>query len=421
LASTLDLLRHSFNESAVGEETYCDKNDTKTQTLFAWEFNVMGRRRDGVGKKAPKYRPTDKSGRRVDWYGCLNHKCCGVLKAWIAANRAYFFAAACCLFLLLLMGIYVAIKIANDVESKNTHAIAHGKDICIGVFIGFLLIFAGIASIAVATSVPISPQKSRNSILNDKNITADLAISSNESTSCHSTMALGGNGTCVSCFNGLLDGDEAGIDCGGSCAVRCQAGQQCSGSGNALATSHNRSNCDSGLSCSTTAHVCIEPTPYDLCMNGVMDAGESCVDGGYACMNTTGKLCALNENCEIDGDCQSNSCHSKPDGPRVCVSCTDGGKFVCCWLLCLFVVCLFVGGVFGGVFGGVLVVFWFSFGVVLIFCPLPLLICLRSFFLHYLFLSFTVASYFQSHWSLDVLVPRVSLVFFYVLLTSTQS
>jgi hypothetical protein len=309
---------YSFNHSAVGEETYCDKNDDKTKTLFAWEFNVLGRLRDPKAKK--KYVPTDKVGRRVDWYGCLNYKCCDVLKAWIGANRSYFFAAAFGMFLLLLLGIYVAMRMARDVESKNTHSIAHGKDICIGLFIGLLLVLGGMASIVVATSVPISPQKSRGSIFKDKNITSDLPVSSNESTICHSTTAMGGNGTCISCFNAKMDGDEVGIDCGGSCALRCATGQTCGASD----ISNNISNCAVGLACSSDSGICTEPTYYDLCTDSILNNGESDIDCGYSCFNYTGQLCQLNQLCKIDSDCSSGSCHTNDNNLRVCVSCDDG-------------------------------------------------------------------------------------------------
>ena len=246
-----------------------DKSDPKSRTLFAWEFNVLGRRWDQgtVTNKGTKYIPTDETGKRVDWYGCLNSKCCDVLKSWIEANRSYFFAAAFGLFLLLILGLYVAIRVAKDVETSSKK-MAHGKDLCIGITIGLLLVFGGVASIALATSVPISPQKSVNSIQKNKNISSDLPISSNETTTCHSTTALAGDGTCVSCFNEILDGDEAGIDCGGSCRARCQSGQKC-----ASALPANRSDCDAGLLCNGIG-ICNEPTPMDLFMNGMMDAGK---------------------------------------------------------------------------------------------------------------------------------------------------
>ena len=65
-----------------------DKSDPKSRTLFAWEFNVLGRRWDQgtVTNKGTKYIPTDETGKRVDWYGCLNSKCCDVLKSWSRFN-----------------------------------------------------------------------------------------------------------------------------------------------------------------------------------------------------------------------------------------------------------------------------------------------------------------------------------------------
>ena len=130
---------YTFNTSAVGEETYCDKNDLRSETLFAWEFNVLGRRRDGVDKKGSKYVPTDSKGKRVDWYGCMNSRCCDVLKSWIAAHRSYFLAAAMGMFILLSVGMFISLKVAWSMES-NPKSVTHGRDMCIGIAIGLLLV-----------------------------------------------------------------------------------------------------------------------------------------------------------------------------------------------------------------------------------------------------------------------------------------
>ena len=117
-----------FHSQAVGDETYCDKGprnvtgssastvdgngtevdmlDMHPTTAFAWEYNVLGRKKT---KGTATYIPTDETGARVDWYGCLNYKCCDVLKAWIAANRAYFFAASSVTAILLLIGVGVSL------------------------------------------------------------------------------------------------------------------------------------------------------------------------------------------------------------------------------------------------------------------------------------------------------------------------
>jgi len=311
---------YTFNTSAVGEETYCDKNDPRSETLFAWEFNVLGRRRDGVDKKGAKYVPTDSKGKRVDWYGCMNSNCCDVLKSWIAANRSYFLAVAMGMFILLALGMYISLKVATNIQSNPT-TVTHGRDMCIGIAIGLLLVLGGIASIYMSLQVPRTPQKSKRSIELDKNITSDLPTGSNETATCRSVSALDGDGTCVSCFNGIQDGGEAGIDCGGSCRARCQSGQTC-----VSALPANRSDCALGLMCREESGVCSEETNVDVCLNGVLDGGEACMDGGYACANVTGRLCGLSETCKIDGDCESSSCWPNKEGISVCISCTDGTK-----------------------------------------------------------------------------------------------
>jgi hypothetical protein len=47
---------------------------------------------------------------------------------------------------------------------------------------------------------------------------------------CPQGYVCGYDGCCVShCFDGVQDGDEADVDCGGSCSSKCQAGQHCWG------------------------------------------------------------------------------------------------------------------------------------------------------------------------------------------------
>jgi hypothetical protein len=171
-------------------------------TAFAWEYNMLGRKKTG---SEGTYIPTDETGARVDWYGCLNYKCCDVLKAWIAANRAYFFAASSVTAILLLIGVAVSLRIALDSESDATKMVSHKRDLCIAAIIFFVLV-VGAASVAyMATSIGNVPQKTTGDIASDKNITSDLAPGGNASDVCRSPTAGTGSSasTCVSCENGM--------------------------------------------------------------------------------------------------------------------------------------------------------------------------------------------------------------------------
>lgn len=99
-----------------------------------------------------------------------------------------------------------------------------------------------------------------------------------------------------SCTNGTRDGDEIGIDCGGSCTTKC------TGSG------------------------CVENTE---CGSGKCEGGKCAAPAGKPCgVGTAVETCDNGQPCELDKDCKSLSCNSavcgepppgeRPPGP------TDG-------------------------------------------------------------------------------------------------
>jgi hypothetical protein len=90
-------------------------------------------------------------------------------------------------------------------------------------------------------------------------------------------------GTAPGCDNGVRDGDETGIDCGGRC--KGCAGSKCT-------------------------------TPDD-CNGGPCNAGECGPRPGKACGVATGTLCANGAACEQDADCQTDVCDN-----AVCVDAT---------------------------------------------------------------------------------------------------
>jgi len=92
------------------------------------------------------------------------------------------------------------------------------------------------------------------------------------------------------CMNGLQDGEERGVDCGGQCAG-CSDGSQC----------FNHSDCASGHC--TAAQLCGQ---LPSCTDGARSEtlGETDIDcGGYYC-----ERCESRRECRIDTDCLSGEC-----------------------------------------------------------------------------------------------------------------
>ena len=114
-----------------------------------------------------------------------------------------------------------------------------------------------------------------------------------------------GFGTCVSCSNGMVDGSESGIDCGGGFCSRCRNGQTCDADNDCLSTK-----------CDVEEHICRNFTSSELCNNGVLDlkTRESSIDCGGEC-----SPCLDGKACAHDGDCESNTCYND-----ICVSCDNG-------------------------------------------------------------------------------------------------
>ncbi len=105
--------------------------------------------------------------------------------------------------------------------------------------------------------------------------------------------------TAPSCMDGVLNGAESAIDCGGGVCLACADGKTCNAAGD----------CTSGV-CNVT---CQAPT----CMDGVQNQDETDADcGGAIC----GK-CADNQKCKVGADCIDGAC-----GGGLCTapSCTDG-------------------------------------------------------------------------------------------------
>lgn len=95
------------------------------------------------------------------------------------------------------------------------------------------------------------------------------------------------------CGDGVQDGDESDVDCGGHCA-KCANGNRC------------RTGVDCGSTACTAVGICV---PVG-CANGVLDPGESDVDCGVAC----GRGCTAGKHCSGPADCGGRVCNSNVCG-----------------------------------------------------------------------------------------------------------
>ena len=101
----------------------------------------------------------------------------------------------------------------------------------------------------------------------------------------------------TTCGNGVRDGDEADMDCGGQVCPRCAAGRACP----------SDADCTSG---SCKAHNCAVPSCNDMVKNGA----ETDVDCGGSCPNK----CADGMRCSLSQDCQSGMCLGYHCATRQC-------------------------------------------------------------------------------------------------------
>lgn len=105
---------------------------------------------------------------------------------------------------------------------------------------------------------------------------------------CGGEKCIGGFCYALECSNGLKDGLETDVDCGGDCAP-CEAGKGCT----------DNADCMSDL-CSN-GKLCAQPTCSDNTKNGT----ESDIDcGGGGCAG-----CPANGHCNIASDCSSKICY----------------------------------------------------------------------------------------------------------------
>ncbi|PCC67114.1 hypothetical protein SAMN02745121_08993 [Nannocystis exedens] len=99
----------------------------------------------------------------------------------------------------------------------------------------------------------------------------------------------GGCGSDPLCQNGALDPGETDVDCGGPCGPTCEDGEGC---GNGSDCVHGY--CEATMTCATPD-----------CGDGVQNGDETDVDCGGAC----GPTCEDGEHCLVPGDCVDDNCN----------------------------------------------------------------------------------------------------------------
>ena len=129
---------------------------------------------------------------------------------------------------------------------------------------------------------------------------------------CYHTGGGAGQKTCHAnlCNDGVKDGNETGVDCGGPCAAKCADGVGCLGD----------ADCMNGF-CNLMTKQCATPTCSDTLKNGNetdVDCGGAGFMGAGACPK-----CANGKVCAADGDCASGTCIGQLCYPS---SCADGIK-----------------------------------------------------------------------------------------------
>ncbi|MGE3631441.1 MAG: hypothetical protein AB7P00_16155, partial [Sandaracinaceae bacterium] len=131
----------------------------------------------------------------------------------------------------------------------------------------------------------------------------------------------GSDAAVPSCTDGLANGDETDVDCGGTACGPCDDGDMCGVAGDCVS-----------MVC--TANVCVATS----CTDGVMNGDETDVDCGGSCAGCgDGAMCAMSDDCGslvcVGNLCQAATCTdgvlngAETDldcGGPLCVPCVDG-------------------------------------------------------------------------------------------------
>lgn len=126
------------------------------------------------------------------------------------------------------------------------------------------------------------------------------------------------------CHDGVMNGDETDVDCGGAtCGVACTSGQRCGGDADCA----NGDLCTGGVCCSSSCdgqcHSCAVPGAEGLCV-AVPGERPDC-NGDQQCRLDGKCKTGLGADCVVGGDCWTNLCIDVPNDNKasICVSCDN--------------------------------------------------------------------------------------------------
>jgi hypothetical protein len=123
---------------------------------------------------------------------------------------------------------------------------------------------------------------------------------------CASLVCDGGTCAAASCSDGVSNQSESSVDCGGSCERKCGVDAGCNGADDCDSRVCRAEGCAEGLN-----GCCQAPTCTDRVRNG-NESGTDC--GGPDC-----PLCPDLATCRQDSDCSNGNC----DARGICISCGD--------------------------------------------------------------------------------------------------
>jgi hypothetical protein len=118
---------------------------------------------------------------------------------------------------------------------------------------------------------------------------------------CESKLCKSGFCSAATCSDSRKNGNEGGVDCGGTCPTACNQDSSC----------NKDADCKSNV---CRSNVCLGA----LCGDGVLNGNETDVDCGGSC-----GVCSQNAACNLDADCVTSFCYA-----HLCqvATCSDGIK-----------------------------------------------------------------------------------------------
>jgi hypothetical protein len=109
-----------------------------------------------------------------------------------------------------------------------------------------------------------------------------------------------GDGNPPTCFDGIQDGMESDVDCGGDSCPECGAGKKCNDGADCAS-----GQCTDGRCAAEAGPPMCMPSSQPTCNDCVQDGSETDVDcGGDACLP-----CGAGKKCNDDADCISGHCN----------------------------------------------------------------------------------------------------------------